>query len=160
MSSRIFTYCILASIASAGAFTCTTSKKSNTRLFYRDNLDDSFTQRQLPSGAFGILPSPITAMNQDTTTLDEKLHYNSTFREIEPEPLISASIPTQSSHIPSIDLPSSARTRTAGKSIDFTEAIELSIGRVAMMAALVSFSMEIFTGQSLPQQFLSLIGQL
>jgi hypothetical protein len=74
--------------------------------------------------------------------------------------LISASYPIQiASYCPNVDLPASAARKVDTNVADFTEAIELSVGRIAMMSALFLFMDEIVTGQSLPQQFLRLIGE-
>eukprot|EP00804_Cyclotella_cryptica_P001817 CCRYP_018414-RA/>CCRYP_018414-RA protein AED:0.23 eAED:0.23 QI:0/-1/0/1/-1/1/1/0/164 len=162
MLSRNVTFCIIASFGSAGAFISPhVNKPFASRLLYREHDDDSsqFAHTHLPSGPFGILPSPTSMTEQDATRLEHTLPF-STFTAIEPEPLISASYPIQiSSYCPSVDLPASATRKIDKNLAELTEAIELSVGRIAMMSALILFMDEILTGQSLPQQFLSVIGE-
>jgi hypothetical protein len=162
MFSKNVTFCIITSFGTAGAFILPSANKPlASGLFYRERYDDEsqFTQTHLPSGPFGILPSPASMTAQDTARLEHTLPF-STFAAIEPEPLISASYPIQiTSYCPNLDLPASAARKVDTNVADFTEAIELSVGRIAMMSALFLFIDEIVTGQSLPQQFLRLIGE-
>ncbi|KAL7522624.1 hypothetical protein ACHAWX_007320 [Stephanocyclus meneghinianus] len=162
MFSKNLTFCITTSFGSAGAFILpNTNKPLASRLFYREHFDNESqcTQTQLPSGPFGILPSPTSVTEQDAARLEHTLPFT-TFAAIEPEPLISASYPLQiTSYCPNVDLPASATRKVDTNFAQFTEAIELSVGRMAMMSALFLFMDEIVTGQSLPQQLSLLIGE-
>lgn len=138
-------------ISSVGAFTISpNNKRTTTCLYYREQYDDSrFTKRQLPTGAFGILPEPTIADDQDIS-LDQ---YSFT-SVIEDEPLISPTLAKCISYSPNLDLPSSAM---ADNNIEFEKSLEISVGRVAMMAALVLIAEEVFTGASFPEQIVHLI---
>ena len=148
MFSKIAITCAISSMASTDAFTIIPNKISKTNLNYRNQYDDLWnTNHQLPSGAFGILPSPI---EQDIAM--DPASYSSV---IEPEPFITASHPQNISYSPKIDLPTSASIE---RDIEFENVLEISLGRVAMMAALVLIVEEIWTGHSFPEQLVRLIG--
>lgn len=136
------------SISSVDAFTVSTNDRSKTRLCYRDLRDDTgFTKRQLPAGPFGILPPP-SDQDHPSSTADIELF---TFGFLEPEPLITRSYAQSTSYSPNLDLPASAL-----KDLDFEKAVEISVGRVAMISALVLIVHEVFTGESFPEQFVQL----
>lgn len=147
VSTKFTSFYAISSIASAHAFITTTNKQFPTRLQYRELNDDSFTKRQLPTGAFGILPLP-------TAEQDASIDTNTyTFNTVESEPFITQSYVQSTSYSPNLDLPASA-----DKGLEFEKAMEVSIGRVAMMAAIVLIATEILTGASFPEQFLQLGG--
>ena len=167
-------------IASVTAFTTTPKSvleyKSTTHLNYR-NLDEqeewksyattTQTSHRLPSGAFGILP---TASSNNEATTDEgssnntPIPSNSYATFIETEYLIppsnAYSTTTNSGCYSSncnLDLPASSFSVT-NKNDNFQTSVEISVGRMAMMAAVVLIGEEVCTGASLPELIAKLVG--
>eukprot|EP00956_Cyclotella_meneghiniana_P020197 scaffold35353_cov39-Cyclotella_meneghiniana.AAC.3 len=169
-------------IASVTAFTASSPKsvleyKSTTHLNYR-NLDEreewksyatttTQTSHRLPSGAFGILPT--TSANNEATITDEgssnntPLPSNSYATFIETEYLIPPSNghPTTTnsgcySSNCNLDLPASSFSVT-NKNDNFQTLVEISVGRIAMMAAVVLIGEEVCTGASLPELIAKLV---
>lgn len=157
-----FSYTISSIIASVDAFTIAAMNKqpTTTHLNYRDQHynDELFTAQNtgLPSGAFGILPSP-TFTDQDVASYQDSVSYMHNF--IETEALIpssSSSVQSMASYSPDLDLPSSATV--VDNNIGFHTEIEVYAGRIAMMAAIVLLGKEIVTGASFAEQFVQLLG--
>ena len=163
MIAKIVTFYTISSIiASVDAFTIAAMNKqpTTTHLNYRDQHynDELFTAQNtgLPSGAFGILPSP-TFTDQDVASYQDSVSYMHNF--IETESLIpssSSSVQAMSSYSPDLDLPSSATV--VDNNIGFHTEIEVYAGRIAMMAAIVLLGKEIVTGASFAEQFVQLLG--
>lgn len=168
MISKIaaLSYTISSVIAPADAFTITAMNKqpTTTHLNYRDQHynDEWFTAQNtagLPSGAFGTLPSP-TFTEQDVASYQDSNSYMHNF--IQTESLIpsssssSSSVQDMASYSPELDLPSSATV--VDENISFHREIEVYLGRIAMMAAIVMIGKEIVTGASFAEQFVQLLG--
>ncbi|EED91954.1 high light induced protein 1 [Thalassiosira pseudonana CCMP1335] len=150
-----------------------TSTRSTQRFYRNTQYDnDQFVfpvreqQPQLPRGGFGILPlpSPSVTPTPQMMSVEALMAFNS--MKIEPQPPLVVmpvssrqpiiQTPQQPSYNPIFDLPALASREEMMK---FTETLEMGVGRVAMLAAFVLFSVEIATGESLPHQILRLIGQ-
>lgn len=156
MISKIATICAISSIATADAFAMQTCKRHTTRLQYQDLSEDEWfnsCERELPSGAFGILP-PQSSVSTDQDTAQSLQNTSSYTFRTDQGPLIPPSFAPNTSYSPNFDLPASSAT---SKDIEFKKAIELSFGRIAMLAASVLIIEEILTGESFPQQFMQLI---
>lgn len=118
------------------------------RLHSSISLDDE----RLPSGAFGITRPQAVVTTRDT------------YVQIEPSSLIPfcgkpVSPPTESiSYNKDLDLPHSSLPYESDPSYATLAAVELSFSRIAMIASLFLFSVEVTTGTSVLDQIISMIG--
>ena len=177
-----FSIALVCCIGSVDAFTTTPSSvyeyKLRTHLKYRNlNEQDEWcstqTSHRLPSGAFGILPQPTTSTDDQavavTTYKDSSASDSPSLRNpytfIEAEYLIppsnvhSTSTTRYYSHGNNFDLPASSSSYVMDKNDNFQKSVEISVGRIAMMAAVVLIGEEVCTGASLPELIAKLVVQ-
>ena len=174
-----FSIALVCFIGSVDAFTTITPSsvyeyKSRTHLNYRNlNEQDEWcstqTSHRLPSGAFGILPQPTTSTDDQAvavTTYKDSPNSPSlpnSYTFIEAEYLIppSNAHPTSTtryySHGNNFDLPASSSSHVTNENGNFQKSVEISVGRIAMMAAVVLIGEEVLTGASLPELIAKLV---
>jgi hypothetical protein len=173
MTARIgtiptFVFCLL--ICSINSFSLNSSvlkRKDNSCCQSSISLDDD--RSRLPTGAFGI-----TGISQEAVIDTSGSHHSAGCSSLQTQvfdvfdttssPLIPISRSTSSPRVKAeaaksydndLDLPS--HSRVSGKLLETTAAIELSLSRVAMIAALGLFTVEITTGTSFVDQILRVI---
>jgi hypothetical protein len=173
MTARIgtiptFVFCAL--ICSINSFSLNSSvlkRKDNSCCQSSISLDDD--RSRLPTGAFGI-----TGISQEAVIDTSGSHHSAGCSSLQTQvfdvfdttssPLIPISRSTSSPRVEAeaaksydndLDLPS--HSRVSGKLLETTAAIELGLSRVAMIAALGLFTVEITTGTSFADQILRVI---
>ena len=124
-----------------------------SRLHSSIPLDD---EMRVPTGAFGITTPPQAVNARDATAAEFSLQTSSLI-PICGKPLSQSPAESIISYNKDLDLP--RRSRTSDTDLYETlAAVELSVSRIAMIAALVLFSVEITTGKSVLDQILSMLG--
>ena len=174
-----FSIALVCCIGSVDAFTTTPSSvyeyKLRTHLKYRNlNEQDEWcstqTSHRLPSGAFGILPQPTTSTDdqavavttyKDSSASDSpSLRNPYTFTEAEylipPSNVHSTSTTRYYSHGNTVDIPASS-SQVMNENDNFQKSVEISFGRIAMMASVVLIGEEVLTGASLPELITKLV---
>mmetsp|Transcript_24134 Transcript_24134/g.37843 ORF Transcript_24134/g.37843 Transcript_24134/m.37843 type:complete len:121 (+) Transcript_24134:2-364(+) len=117
---------------------------------------------RLPSGGFGITTTPPRTAVNTKNAADAAAEFS-----LQNEP--SSLIPTSSTPLPrppaetvsyneDLDLPYHSLTYETDPAYETLAAVELSVSRMAMIAALGLFSVEFTTGTSVLDQVLSMIG--
>ena len=173
MAARIGTihFCVLiCSINAINAFTLNSNvlkRKDNSCCQSSISLDDD--RSRLPTGAFGI-----TTVSQEAVINTSGSHHSAGCSSLQTQvfdvfdttssPLIPISSSTSSPRLEAeaaksydndLDLPS--HSRVSSKLLETAAAIELSLSRIAMIAALGLFTVEITTGTSFADQILRVI---
>jgi hypothetical protein len=164
--SSTFVFCVL--ICSINAFSLNSNvmkRKDNSCCQSSLALDDD--RSRLPTGAFGI-----TTVSQEPVINTSGGHHSAGFSSLQTQTQVfdittsspffsrSTSSPrveakTAKFYDNDLDLPS--HSRVSNKLLETTAAIELSLSRVAMIAALAMFTVEITTGTSFSDQILRII---
>lgn len=173
MTARIgtiptFVFCVLICSINVNAFTLNSSvlkRKHNSCCQSSISLDDD--RSRLPTGAFGI-----TTVSQEAVIDTSGSHHSAGCSSLQTQvfdvfdttssPLISSSTSSPRAEAEAakpydndLDLPS--HSRVSSKLLETTAAIELSLSRIAMIAALGLFTVEITTGTSFADQILRVI---
>ena len=162
--SSTFVFCVL--ICSINAFSSNVLKRRDNSCCQSSlSLDDD--RCRLPTGAFGI-----ATVSQETVINTSGSHHSAgcsssqtqVFDITTSSPLIPISRSTSSPRVEAetakfydnhLDLPS--HFRVSNKLLETTAAIELSLSRIAMIAALALFTAEITTGTSFADLILRVI---